>query len=87
MVFIQGERFFRDHRDFSSLSVGQKGLVQLLSLLPLSYPGHSFLSEDVGEILGEDDCHCGRMGKYFKIYGRIKNAEVRGCSDAYATGA
>jgi phenylacetate-coenzyme A ligase PaaK-like adenylate-forming protein len=74
----------RDHRDFSSLPVGQEGIVQLLSLLPLSYPGHSLLSEDMGVILGEDGCSCGRKGKYFKIFGRIKNAEVRGCSDTYA---
>jgi len=23
------------------------------------------------------------MGKYFKVIGRIKNAEIRGCSDTY----
>ena len=84
---IYSDVLIRDHRDFSSLPIGQAGLVQLLSLLPLSYPGHSILSEDVGEILGEDDCSCGRKGKYFKISGRIKNTEVRGCSDTYATGA
>ncbi len=83
---IFSDILIRDHRDFSSLPAGQEGLVQLLSLLPLSYPGHSILSEDVGKILGEDDCPCGRKGKYFMINGRIKNAEVRGCSDTYATG-
>lgn len=77
----------RDHRDFSSLPPKQQGLVQVLSLLPRSYPGHSILTEDVGEILGEDDCPCGRKGKYFKINGRVKDAEVRGCSDTYASGA
>ena len=77
----------RDHRDFASLPAGRQGLVQLLSLLPLSYPGHSILSEDVGEILGQDDCPCGRAGKYFAVYGRIQDAEVRGCSDTYAAGA
>jgi len=84
---IFSDVLIRDHRDFSFLPAGQEGLVQLLSLLPLSYPGHSILSEDVGEILGEDDCPCGRKGKYFKIHGRVKNAEVRGCSDTYAIGA
>lgn len=83
---IFSDVLIRDHRDFSSLPAGQEGLVQLLSLLPLSYPGHSILSEDVGEILGEDDCPCGRKGTYFKIHGRVKNAEVRGCSDTYAIG-
>lgn len=83
---IYSDVMIRDHRDFASLPFGQQGLVQLQSLLPLSYPGHSILSEDVGELLGEDDCSCGRKGKYFKISGRIKNAEVRGCSDTYDTG-
>lgn len=83
---IFSDVLIRDHRDFSPLPAGQEGLVQLLSLLPLSYPGHSILSEDVGRVLGEDDCSCGRKGKYFMIHGRIKNAEARGCSDTYATG-
>ena len=58
-----------------------KGLIQLLSVLPTSYPGHNVLTEDIGEIIGEDDCKCGLKGKYFKVYGRAKEAEVRGCSD------
>lgn len=64
-------------------NTNESGLVKLYSLLPYSYPGHIILTEDRGEILGEDDCKCGRMGKYFKIYGRVKNAEIRGCSDTY----
>ena len=43
------------------------------------------IGEDEGIILGEDDCPCGRKGKYFKILGRLKDAEIRGCSDTYAT--
>jgi len=74
----------RDHRDFSALPVGQPGLVEVLSLLPRSYPGHALLTEDVGTLLGEDDCPCGRLGRYFSISGRVAQAEVRGCSDAYA---
>jgi hypothetical protein len=53
-------------------------------MLPESYPGHSLLTEDEGVILGEDDCPCGRKGKYFKVMGRLKNAEIRGCGDTYA---
>ena len=49
--------------------------------MPTSYPGHNILTEDIGEIIGEDDCKCGLKGKYFKIYGRAKEAEMRGCSD------
>ena len=32
-------------------------------------------------ILGQDDCKCGKKGKYFKILGRVKNAESRGCGN------
>jgi phenylacetate-coenzyme A ligase PaaK-like adenylate-forming protein len=74
----------RNPHDFSISSVGEQGIIQTLSVLPLSYPGHSLLTEDEGVLLGEDDCQCGRLGKYFSISGRIKNAEIRGCSDTYA---
>lgn len=70
--------------DFSECDIGEKGILQVVSTIPESYPGHSLLTEDEGVILGEDDCPCGRKGKYFKIIGRLKNAEIRGCSDTYA---
>ena len=73
----------RNPKDFSICANGDQGLIQLLSLLPISYPGQSILTEDVGKILGNDDCKCGRKGKFFKIDGRLKNAEIRGCSDTY----
>ena len=69
--------------DFSVCDFGEEGIIQVVSMIPESYPGHSILTEDQGIILGEDDCPCGRFGKYFKITGRVKNAEVRGCSDTY----
>ena len=74
----------RRPQDFSVCDIGETGIVQVLSTLPYSYPGHSLLTEDEGIILGEDDCPCGRKGKYFKILGRLKDAEIRGCSDTYA---
>ena len=70
--------------DFSECEIGEKGIIQVVSTIPESYPGHSLLTEDEGVILGIDDCPCGRKGKYFKINGRLKNAEIRGCSDTYA---
>ena len=73
----------RNSNDFSMCRHGEEGIIQLLSLLPISYPGQSILTEDLGTIFGEDDCKCGRKGKYFKINGRLKNAELRGCSDTY----
>lgn len=74
----------RNPEDWSVQPVGKKGIVEVVSSLPKSYPGHVLLTEDEGYIEGEDDCPCGRKGKYFKIIGRIKNAEIRGCSDTYA---
>ena len=80
---IFSDIIIRNPKDFSIAKTGEKGLIQVCSLLPESYPGHSLLTEDEGIILGEDDCPCGRKGKYFTILGRIKNAEIRGCSDTY----
>jgi phenylacetate-coenzyme A ligase PaaK-like adenylate-forming protein len=76
----------RDYRNFAPCAFGEAGIIQVLSSLPESYPGHSLLTEDEGVILGEDDCPCGRKGKYFKVLGRLQNAEIRGCSDTYAAG-
>lgn len=73
----------RRPRDFSPAPTGERGIIQVLSLLPKSYPGHSLLTEDEGVVLGVDDCPCGRRGKYFSVLGRLKNAETRGCSDTY----
>ena len=73
----------RNMKDFSVCNKGEEGVIQVLSVIPESYPGHSILTEDRGCILGEDDCPCGRKGKYIKVYGRIHNAEVRGCSDTF----
>lgn len=82
---IFSDVIIRNHKDFSPCQIGEKGIIQVLSVLPHSYPGHSLLTEDEGIILGEDDCPCRRKGKYIKIFGRIKSAELRGCSDTYAS--
>lgn len=71
----------RDPMSLEPLPSGQQGLIQVLSLLPRSYPGHSLLTEDLGAVHGEDDCECGRMGKRFSVSGRLPNVEIRGCSD------
>lgn len=61
---------------------GEKGIIQLLSILPSSYPGHSILTEDIGVILNDKNCKCAKNGKRFKVIDRVKNSEIRGCSDA-----
>lgn len=62
------------------LPPGQKGFIQLISILPKSYPGHIILTEDIGEII-ENDCNCKNLGKRFKVHGRSEKSEIRGCSD------
>lgn len=81
---IYSDIIVRRYKDFSPCKCGERGFIQVLSSLPRSYPGHSILTEDEGVILGEDDCSCGRKGKYIQVLGRMKNAEIRGCSDTYA---
>ena len=81
---IYSEVITRRYEDFTPCEIGEKGIIQVLSVLPHSYPGHSLLTEDEGIILGEDDCPCGRKGRYIKVLGRLKSAELRGCSDTYA---
>ena len=78
------EILIRDYTDWSILPKGEKGIIQTISVLPKSYPGHSLLTEDLGTIIGIDDCKCGRKGTYFIINGRIPKAELRGCSDTHA---
>ena len=73
----------RDPLTYRPLGFNQVGVIETISALPLSYPGFALLTEDLGQILGEDDCPCGRKGKYFQVHGRIPKAEVRGCSDVY----
>jgi phenylacetate-coenzyme A ligase PaaK-like adenylate-forming protein len=73
----------RNPVDFSVQEKGKEGLIQVISALPKSYPGHSLLTEDIGVLMGEDDASNGWQGKYFKIIGRAKMAELRGCSDTF----
>jgi hypothetical protein len=76
--------FVRKVEDFSEAEYGERGIIQTISMLPHSYPGHNLLTEDEGILLGEDDCPCGRYGKYFTLLGRLADAELKGCGDAIA---
>ena len=95
-VYVEGEDGYlyapnfadvivRDPVTWKEAPIGSPGILQVLSVLPLSYPGHSILTEDLGVIHGIDDSTCGRRGKYFSILGRIPKAELRGCSDVHAS--
>ncbi len=81
---IFADIIIRDPMTFSVNEFGKEGLIEVLSILPHSYPGNVLLTEDLGTIFGEDDCKCGRKGKYFEVKGRLAKAELRGCSDTHA---
>ncbi|MFA7431218.1 MAG: long-chain fatty acid--CoA ligase, partial [Rhodospirillaceae bacterium] len=70
----------RDPVTLAPLPPGRPGVVQVMSLLPRSYPGHSLLTEDLGVLLEPAADGAPR----FRILGRAPRAEVRGCSDVYA---
>jgi hypothetical protein len=73
----------RDTNTLEPLSQGQVGLIQVVSALPTSYPGHSLLTEDLGVVEGCDNPATGMHGQYFQILGRVPHAELRGCSDTF----
>lgn len=75
------EVIIRHPLNLAPLPHGEPGIIQVLSELPGSYPGQSLLTEDIGAILGEDDCPCGRLGRSLRVDGRLPRAELRGCSD------
>ena len=67
-------------KNFKILNNNKVGFIQLLSLLPKSYPGHSILTEDMGEII-ENNCNLCFGKKKFLVHGRAEKSEIRGCSD------
>jgi hypothetical protein len=77
------EVLMRDVRTLKECAIEQPGLVETLSILPRSYPGHVLLTEDLGIVHGIDGCKCARKGAYFTILGRLPNAELRGCGDTH----
>lgn len=80
---IYSEIIIRDPITLKPLPNNQPGLVQVISMLPTSYPGHSILTEDLGIIRGEDTPSLAMKGRYFEILGRVPKAELRGCSDTF----
>ena len=96
-VFVEGEDGFlyppyfadvivRDPVTWDEAPFGQPGVIEVLSTLPRSYPGHALLTEDLGVVHGEDDSACGRFGKRLTVIGRVPRVELRGCSDVLAEG-
>jgi hypothetical protein len=76
----------RDPATWQEASFGQPGVVEVLSALPESYPGHALLTEDIGVVHGIAGPEQGWSGKQLTILGRVPRSELRGCSDTHAYG-
>jgi hypothetical protein len=77
------EVIIRNPRTLAEQEHGTPGLIETISTIPRSYPGHALLTEDVGIVHGNDGCSCSRRGTYFTFLARLANAELRGCSDTH----
>lgn len=78
------EVIVRNPNTWKECALGEEGIVQVLSLIPKSYPGHSLLTEDTGVV--ESVSSIGPfLGKGLRVTGRVKKAELRGCSDVIAS--
>jgi hypothetical protein len=72
----------RDPHTWREQPIGEPGVIEVVSTLPRSYPGHVLLTEDLGVCHGIDDGDW--PGKRFSVLGRLPKAEARGCSDTAA---
>jgi hypothetical protein len=82
---IYSDVIIRDPLTLEPVPTGQPGVVQVLSVLPHSYPGHSILTEDIGVIENIDAQSNKLGGKSIRIIGRLPKSELRGCSDVHAS--
>jgi hypothetical protein len=77
------EILIRNQRTLGEQQIGFSGLIETMSSIPRSYPGHVLLTEDMGILRGRYGCRCGRRGSFFTVLGRLAAAELRGCSDTH----
>jgi hypothetical protein len=80
-VPIFGEVIVRDPLTLAPVQAGSRGLIQVSSALPTSFPGFLLLTEDIAEVIAYDHCPCGRRGIAFRFAGRAPKAELRGCGN------
>jgi len=94
-VFVEGDDgwlyppnfadvIIRNPITWAPAAIGEPGVVEVLSVLPRSYPGHILLTEDLGVVHGVGDPDTGWSGKKLEILGRVPRSELRGCSDTHA---
>jgi hypothetical protein len=80
---IYSDVIVRDPVTLAPLAAGEPGVLQVVSCLPVSYPGHSLLTEDLGVLRGDDLPGLEMKGRCFEVIGRVPRADLRGCSDTF----
>ncbi|WP_440951207.1 LuxE/PaaK family acyltransferase [Methanosphaerula subterraneus] len=73
----------RDILTLEPCKIGESGLIEVMSVLSDSYYCQAILTEDLGCLVGFDDCPCGRKGRYFRFISRVEKEELRGCGDTF----
>ena len=95
-IFLEGDDGLLYPPNFASVIIrdpvtrqpaadGTVGLIEILSALPRSYPGHALLTEDLGVVERVNGTEL--QGQGLRIIGRAPRAEMRGCSDVLAGAA
>ena len=77
---LYSEVIVRDVITKKPLEAGKEGLLEFVTPVPHSYPGNAVLTDDIGMMV-DGDCEYHRGGTRFKVIGRLKKAEIRGCGD------
>ncbi len=77
---VFSEVIARDPVTHDVLPYGKEGVLEFVTPIPHSYPGNAVLTDDLGIVMAPSECG-GKYGTRFRVTGRMKKAEVRGCGD------
>lgn len=75
----------RNPLTLAPVASGERGLMQVCSVLPTSFPGFLVLTDDLADVVDYNGCPCGRRGTSFRFAGRVPKVEVRGCGNLETT--
>jgi long-chain-fatty-acid---luciferin-component ligase len=78
-VFPWVKVFVFDPKTMKPVGLGKQGLLAYMDASAVSYPGF-ILSSDIGEIVTDSQCKCGRTGTGIRYIRRVNNSEGRGCA-------
>ncbi len=81
LVPLFSDVIVRDPLTLAPLPDGQEGVLQFITPIPQSYAGISVLTDDIGVVTSRDADRADRRGTLFRVLGRLRKAEVRGCGD------